>query len=299
MKFDVKKLVDEALSKDFWYRTLIMVISMFVLAVNYNTFLLPNNFVIGGTSGVATIVNHFIPNMEPATFIFIFNAVFIALALFLLGPRQMGLSLIGSIVYPFFVSITSGFCGEIAQTLQFDNFILIVIISAVLFGTANGFIYKTGFSTGGIDVLFQILNKFFHIPTGTVSFMVNIVIIILGGLFFGAEMAIYAVIVIFINSTLIDKIMLGISESKMFYIHTTKTREVQKAIVSLGTGYTVLKSDGSYDDEDNDIIMCVITTKDYYLLKNIVQKLDPDAFFVITDCYQAYGGYRKQKYPFI
>ena len=112
-------------------------------------------------------------------------------------------------------------------------------------------------------------------------------------------MAIYAILVIFINSTLIDKIMLGISESKVFYIHTTKTQEVQKAIVSLGTGYTVLKSDGSYDSEDNNIIMCVITTKDYYLLKNIVQRLDPEAFFVITDCYQAYGGYRKTKYPFI
>ena len=298
MKFDVKKLVDEALSKDFWYRALIMVISMFVLAVNYNTFLLPNDFVIGGTSGIATIVLKFV-DIPAGTFIFIFNCVFVVLALFLLGPRQTGLSLIGSIVYPFFVSITSGFCSQIASSLHFDTFLLTVIISGVLFGAANGFIYKTGFSTGGVDILFQILNKYFHIPTGTVSFMVNIVIIALGGIFFGAEMAIYAILVIFINSTLIDKIMLGISESKVFYIHTTKTQEVQKAIVSLGTGYTVLKSDGSYDSEDNNIIMCVITTKDYYLLKNIVQRLDPEAFFVITDCYQAYGGYRKTKYPFM
>ncbi|MGN0967405.1 MAG: YitT family protein [Candidatus Coprovivens sp.] len=298
MKFDIKKLVDEALSKDFWYRALIMVVSMFVLAVNYNTFLLPNNFVIGGTSGITTIVHHF-TGIDPATFVFIFNAVFIVLALFLLGSRQTGLSLIGSLVYPFFVSITSGFCAQIAANLHFDSFILTAIISAVLFGSANGFIYKTGFSTGGIDILFQIINKYFHIPTGNVSFMVNIVIIVLGGVFFGIEMAIYAILVIFINSTLIDKIMLGISESKVFYIHTTKTKEVQKAIVSLGTGYTVLKSDGSYDSQDNDIIMCVITTKDYYLLKNIVQRIDPLSFFIITDCYQAFGGYRKEKYPFM
>lgn len=299
MKFDIKKLVDEALSKDFWYRALIMVISMFVLAVNYNTFLLPNDFVIGGTSGIATIVLKFV-DIPAGTFIFIFNCVFVVLALFLLGPRQTGLSLIGSIVYPFFVSITSGFCSQIAANLHFDTFLITVIISGVLFGAANGFIYKTGFSTGGVDILFQILNKYLHIPTGTASFMVNIVIIVLGGIFFSSvELAIYAILVIFINSTLIDKIMLGISESKVFYIHTTKTQEVQKAIVSLGTGYTVLKSDGSYDSEDNNIIMCVITTKDYYLLKNIVQRLDPEAFFVITDCYQAYGGYRKTKYPFI
>ena len=130
MKFDIKKLVDEALSKDFWYRALIMVVSMFVLAVNYNTFLLPNNFVIGGTSGITTIVHHF-TGIEPATFVFIFNAVFIILALFLLGPRQTGLSLIGSLVYPFFVSITSGFCTQIAANLHFDSFILTAIIAAV------------------------------------------------------------------------------------------------------------------------------------------------------------------------
>lgn len=298
MKFDVKKVIDDTLSKDFWYRTIIMIISMFVLAINYNTFLLPNNFVIGGTGGITTIVSH-ITKIEPSTFIFCFNLVFIVLALFLLGPRKTGLSLIGSLIYPFFVSITSDFCSKIAVDLQFETFLLTTIVTAVLYGVANGFIYKTGFSTGGIDILFQILNKYLHIPTGSASLVVNITIIGLGGVIFGVEKAIYAVLVIFINSTLIDKIMLGISESKVFYIHTKKTKEVQKAIVSLGTGYTVLKSDGSYDSEDNNIIMCVISTKDYYLLKNVVQKIDPVAFFIITDCYQAYGGYRKKNHPFM
>lgn len=297
MKFDVKKTIDDTLSKDFWYRTITMIVSMFVLAINYNTFLLPNNFVIGGTGGITTIVSHF-TKIEPSTFIFGFNLVFIVLALFLLGPRKTGLSLIGSLIYPFFVSITSGFCSKIATDLQFETFLLTTIVTAVLYGVANGFIYKTGFSTGGIDILFQILNKYLHIPTGSISLAVNVTIIGLGGVIFGVEKAIYAVLVIFINSTLIDKIMLGISESKVFYIHTKKTKEVQKAIVSLGTGYTVLKSDGSYDSEDNNIIMCVISTKDYYLLKNVVQKIDPVAFFIITDCYQAYGGYRKKNHPF-
>lgn len=298
MKFENRKMVDEALSKKFCYRALIMLIGMFVLAINYNTFLLPNNFVIGGTSGIATIIYH-LTGLEPATFVFIFNAVFIVLALFLLGPRRTGLSLIGSIVYPFFVSITSGFCEQLATHLQFESFILTTIIAAVLFGSANGYIYKTGFSTGGIDILFQIINKYFNIPTGTVSFMINVVIIVLGGIFFGIEIAIYAILVIFINSILIDKIMLGISGNKVFYIHTKKTQEVQKAIVSLGTGYTMLKSEGSYDGEDNNIIMCVITTKDYYLLKNMVEKIDPSSFFIITDCYQTFGGSVKEKNRFI
>jgi uncharacterized membrane-anchored protein YitT (DUF2179 family) len=164
MKFDVKKTIDETLSKDFWYRAITMIISMFVLAVNYNTFLLPNNFVIGGTGGITTIVSHFI-EIEPATFIFGFNVSFIILALFLLGPRKTGLSLIGSLIYPFFVSITAGFCSKIAVNLQFETFLLTTIVTAVLFGTANGFIYKTGFSTGGMDILFQILNKYLHIKT--------------------------------------------------------------------------------------------------------------------------------------
>lgn len=298
MKFNYKELIDEVSSKNFWSRFLIMVISVFVLAINYNTFLLYNDLVIGGTSGLATIIYNWI-GLEPAIFIFVFNIVFIIISFILLGPKSTGLTLIGSFLYPLFVSLTSDVCLRIADYLIFDNFILIAVISGILFGVANGFIYKTGFSTGGADIAIQLVNKYLKIPTGTASFFINVIVIVLGGITFGINKAIYAIIVIAINSLLVDKIMIGISDSKMFYIHSKKSKEITDFITEMQSGYTIMNTKGGYTNEPNNIIMCVIPTKDYYMFKNILEKIDPEVFFIISDCYEVYGGRRKEKFPFI
>ncbi len=298
MKLDYKKIVDEVLSRNFWPRLVVVVLSILVLAINYNMFLLHNDLVIGGTSGLATILNEYI-GINPATFIFVFNIIFIIISFIFLGPKSTGMTIIGSLLYPFFVSLTAPVCEIIASKLVFDNFILIVIISGFLFGTANGFIYKTGYSTGGADIMIQIINKYFKMPTGTASFIINSIIIAAGGMIFGISKAIYAIIVILINSFLVDKIMLGISDSKMFYIHTDKRNEVQEFINSMNTGYTIMRTDGGHTNAVNDLIMCVVSTKDYYMFKNVIEQIDPDAFFIISDCYEVYGGHRKEKFPFI
>ena len=298
MKFDYKKIIDEVCSKNFWPRIIIMLLSIFILAINYNLFLLHNDLVIGGTSGLATIINKTI-NVKPATFIFLFNILFILISFIFLGTRKTGMTIIGSILYPIFVSLTSDFCHILADKIVLDNFLLVVLVSGFLFGIANGFIYKTGFSTGGCDIAIQIVNKYVKGPTGIASFVINFTIIIIGGIVFGLNKAIYATLIIVLNSLLVDKIMLGISDSKMFYIHTKKSKEIQAFIRQLHTGYTMMKTEGGYTNEENDLIMCVISTRDYYVFKNVVEKIDPQAFFIISDCYEVYGGQRREKFPFI
>lgn len=298
MKFDYKKIIDEVFSKNFWPRFLITVIGAFVLAVNYNLFLLHNDLVIGGTSGLAIIVHEY-TGLEPATFLLVVNISFIILSFIFLGPRNTGLTIVGSLLYPLFVSLTSDMCEYLATKIVLDDFILVVLVSGCLFGTANGFIYKTGFTTGGSDIIIQILNKYLKIPTGVASFIFNICVIISGGMIFGVSKALYAVIIILINSYLIDKIMLGISDSKMFYIYTKKPEEIKDFLTAMKNGYTIMRTDGGYTNKTNNIIMTVIATKDYYMFKNVIEKIDPQAFFIINDCYEVYGGHRKVKFPFI
>ncbi len=298
MNFDYKKLSEEVFNKNFWPRFFIVILSILLLAINYNLFLLHNNLVIGGTSGLATIVYEIV-GLNPAIFIFSFNIVFIIISFIFLGPKNTGLTIIGSLLYPLFVSLTSAPCEYIANKLVFDNFFLIVIISGFLFGIANGFIYKTGYSTGGADIAIQLVNKYLKIPTGVSSLIINSIVIIAGGLIFGISKAIYAIIVIVINSQLVDKIMLGISDSKMFYIHTKKIDEVKDFINKMHSGCTIMRTEGGYTNEEKDLIMCVVPTKDYYMFKNVLTKIDPDSFLIISDCYEVYGGYRKEKYPFI
>ena len=298
MKFDYKALVDEVRSKNFWPRLLIMVIGVFILAVTYNLFFLKYNLVTGGTSGLAIIINHLF-DIDPALFIFIVEIFLLILSFILLGAKQTGMTILGSLLFPFFISLTSNVCTEIANSITYDSYIIISLISGVLFGTGSGLVYKMGYSTGGADIVMQILNKYLKISTGVASFITSIAVVVPGAFVFGINKAIYGIIIIIIISVLVDKIMLGISNSKMFYIRTKKLEEVQEFIKEMNTGYTTIKADGAYSKKKYDMIMCVLPTKDYYMFKNVIQKIDPEAFFIITDCYEVYGGQRKEIFPFI
>ncbi len=299
MKFDFKEIINEVTSKNFWPRLIIMTISVFIVSLNYNIFLLRNDLVIGGVSGIATILHSFI-DINPGTFILISNVILLILSFFLLGPRSTGLTIIGSILFPIFITLTGGISETIASNINIQEFVVITVVSGVIYGTANGFIYKTGYSTGGTDIIMMIVSKYCKIPTGTATLIIDSIIVGVGALTFGLTKAIYALIIIFINSILINKIMLGISSSKMFYIQTDKTEEVERFIKEeMHTGYTIMNTDNGNKDKRKNIIMCVLSTRDYFMVKNVIRAIDPEAFFIISDCYEVYGGQRKPQFPFI
>lgn len=298
MKFDYKELIDEVHSKNFWPRLLIMIFGVFLLAITYNMFFLEYDLVTGGTSGLAIIINHLF-DIDPALFIFIIEIFLLILSFILLGAKRTGMTILGSLLFPFFISLTSNICSFIADKVIYDSYIIITLVSGLLFGIGSGLVYKMGYSTGGADIVMQILNKYMKISTGTASFITSIAVVVPGAFVFGINKAIYGTIIIVIISILVDKIMLGISNSKMFYIRTKKVEEVQDFIKEMNTGYTIIKADGAYSKKKYDMIMCVLPTRDYYMFKNVIQKIDPDAFFIITDCYEVYGGQRKEINPFI
>ena len=298
MKFDYKELIDEVHSRNFWPRLLIMIFGVFLLAITYNMFFLEYDLVTGGTSGLAIIINHLF-DIDPALFIFIIEIFLLILSFILLGTKRTGMTILGSLLFPFFISLTSNICSFIADKVVYDSYIIITLVSGLLFGIGNGLVYKMGYSTGGADIVMQILNKYMKISTGTASFITSIAVVVPGAFVFGLNKAIYGTIIIVIISILVDKIMLGISNSKMFYIRTKKVEEVQDFIKEMNTGYTIIKADGAYSKKKYDMIMCVLPTRDYYMFKNVIQKIDPDAFFIITDCYEVYGGQRKEINPFI
>lgn len=298
MNFDYKELTEIVQSKNFWPRLLVMIVGIFIMAVTYNIFLLHYNLVIGGTSGLAIIVKD-IFEISPALFIFIVELFLLTISFFLFGAKTTGMTIIGSLLFPLFISITTGFCSILAEKLVFDSMLIIALISGILFGIGSGLVYKMGYSTGGSDIIMQILNKYFSISSGVALFISNVAIIILGAFIFGLNKSICGIIIVVINSILVDKIILGISNSKVFYISTKKPDEIKGLIKTMKTGYTLLKAEGGYSKQKQDMIMCVINNKDYYMFKNVVEQIDPESFIIITDCYEVYGGKRKETFPFI
>ena len=98
----------------------------------------------------------------------------------------------------------------------------------------------------------------------------------------------------------IDKILLGISDSKQFFIHTKELNKVKELLIEkLNTGATVIETTGGFTHKKKKMLMCVVATRDYYLFKEAVLEIDPEAFFVINDCYEVTGGVRRDSLPFV
>lgn len=295
LNFDLRSIREAVTKKNFYIRSFILIFSVALLALNYNLFLSPNNFVIGGTSGLAIILKELF-GLNPAIFIGISSFILILLAFFFLGWKETRRCIFGSILYPVFVSITEPLAIYLLPHLEFDSTIIVALIGGVLCGVANGLIYKTGFNTGGSDVVMKIVNKYGKLPEGKAVFSINIVIMVFGLIIFGANKFIYSLIVLFLNTMLIDRIIIGISNSKLFFIYTKEEEKVKDFIMDeLKTGVTIFNAKGGFSGEENHVLMCVVPNKDYYLFKETVLEIDKNAFFVINDCYEVTGGVQKKR----
>lgn len=273
------------------------VLGVFLLALNYNIFLLPNNLVTGGTSGLSIILK---PYISPTIFIYGATIVLLIISFIFLGKDMTKNTVLGSILYPIFVSLSEPLAKLLLPYFVFDEYIITIGLSALLYGFSNGVIFRTGYTTGGFDVIANIITKYLKIPTGKALFMANSVVIAFGGFTFGLGGVVYALIILYVGSTLTNKLVIGVSESKIFFIYTKETDKVKEFIVDvMKTGYTVLPTVGGYSKHKGEMIMCVIYTKDYYKLKEEVLSIDKNAFIVVNDCYDVNGGVKKESIPFI
>lgn len=295
MNLDLNKIIDTVNSKNLFLRVVITIIGTFLLAINYNLFLEPNNLVIGGLSGLAVLFKKlFLWNAT--IFIYCATAILIIIGLFLLEKKEIFKGMFVSLIYPFFITFTLPLCNIMAKYLEFRDTVLIALVSSMLFGFANGIIYKAGFNTGGSDVLMKIINKYGKIPEGRATFIMNIIIVIAGGFVFNINNVAYSVIILYLSSVIIDKMLIGISTTKLFYIKTSKLEEVKEFIIKeLKTGVTIINIEGGYSSKKGKMLMCVVDNKDYYLFKESVLEIDPQAFFIIDDCYEVTGGFKRER----
>lgn len=267
-------------------RYLTLIVGLFLYAFAYNLFLKTNNLVTGDVDGIATI---FKSTINPNLLIAILCILLLIISFPLLGVKTSMGSVIGTILFPIFVILTS----NVADIMKIDSsdLLLIAIVAGVIRGIGYGLTFKMGFTTGGTDILNQIVAKYFKMSVGNAMIIVDGSIVVIGGFVYGWTNMLYALIVLYILSVITDKIMLGISKSKAFYIITSEEDKVKDYIMNtLNHGVTIFPVKGGYTKEREKMLMCVIPTREYYKLKEGISKIDGEAFFVITDAYEVRGG---------
>ena len=252
----IKKLKRKKLAK----RIAILLISLLVLSLVYNLLLLPTDLVAGGVNGIAIITNY-VYGIDSSIMILLISSACLLFSFLYLGTERTLGSLLATFIYPLFVKLTAIITQGI--TIDYDDKFLIIIFAGVIGGLANGFIYKTGFSNGGLPIISQILYKYHKIPIAKSSMVINSMIIIIGSFFFGWSMMMYAIILVFINNMMIDKVLLGISSNKAFYIVTTKEKEIREYILNnLKHTVTIFNVEGAFLEKRRKVLLSVIPKRD-------------------------------------
>ena len=260
----------------------------FLVALAFNLFMSPNNLVAGGISGLSLVLKHFF-GLNPSMIISISNVFLIILSFLLLGKEKTKMSILGSILFPVFVSMTEHLSTYIS--FKESEMILIAVFGGVLQGIGAGLIFRAGYSTGGTDILNMIVSKIFKISLGNSMFFTDGTIIVIGAFVFGFNHLMYSLIILYLISTLTDKVVLGISDSKAFYIITSKEKEVKDFVINeLKHGVTEFNAKGGFNSENQTVLMSVVPTREYYKLKEGIHNIDKNAFFVAMDSYEVKGG---------
>ena len=275
------------------------VVGVFLYALCFNLFLIPNDLVVSGFSGVAIVVQKLF-GWPASTFIYITNAILLIVSFIFLGWKLTKRNIAGSIMYPLMITVSEPIANFLDNYIIGDDFYLVLLFAIILYGVSSGLIYRTGFSTGGSDIIMQILNKYLNISESKAMIGANSLIIIVGMIVFGFNKGVYSFIILICSTYFIDKIMFGLSDSKVFYIYTKKLRKIKKLILDdFQTGFTSIPSRGGYSQKRGFMIMCVVSNRDYYLFKQKILEIDPQAFIIINSCYEVNGGVKRKTLPFL
>ncbi|SPT96603.1 putative integral inner membrane protein [Lysinibacillus capsici] len=260
-----------------------VIVGAAIIAIGFNVFLLPNQVASGGVSGISTIL-HGLFGWNPGIVQYAFNIPLFIAGVLLLGKKFGIKSFIGTITLPFIVLLTNSW------EPWTDNPLLGALFGGIVVGLGIGLVFKGNASTGGTDLLAQIITKFTGLSLGTSVLLIDGVIAISAAIVFDLEKGLYALIGLYVTTKTIDIIQLGFSQSKMVYIITLKQDEVREAIYAeINRGVTKLPAIGGYTGEARPVLMVVVYQTEFTKLKQLIKSVDPSAFVIVSDAYEVLG----------
>lgn len=267
---------------------LLVLLANVFLAFSFVMFILPLNIVSGGMGGVGVIMKSLF-NIDPTVIIFILAWGLFALGWIFMGTRFAMKTLLSTVVYPVFVYLFTLMTDLQTITATLDPF-LGVVYGGIIGGIGVGLSFRAGGSTGGVDNIGMVVQKFTGLKVEQIIFVIDAAIIVAGGIFVSIEGALMGVLAAFISMVLIDKVVVGSSSSILVYIISNQHEALNKAIhLSISRGTTLIPSQGGFTKEKKMTIQTVVSHQQYQRLRMVVNQIDPDAFMIVTNAQEVFG----------
>ncbi len=260
------------------------ILGITIVAFSFNLFCVRDNLASTGIGGLSIVINNFI-KIDTSLFVGVVNIFLIILSFIFLGKDDTYKTILGALIYPVMLKLTSYITGLI--DLSSVDLLIKAIIGGIINGVGLGLVFKTGYTTGGTDIIESILGKYLKISMDKAIIMVDGVVVALTGLVFGIEHLIYAFVILIFQSIYSNQFMLGIKEDKILYINSRKNKEIRKFLSeTYNYGITILKGRGGYSNRSNDILVVSIKSKFYLEIKEVILLIDNKAFITVCDSYE-------------
>jgi len=245
-------------------------------AIAINGILIPHQFVTGGVTGVALLINKFVP-LELGWIYLFLNIPLFAAAWMAVGRRFFFYSVFGTL------SITLSLLF-VHLPIQLEDKMLNALLGGVILGVGAGLALRSSGSQGGADILSVMLLKRLSISIGSTILFINVSVLLLISIFYSIEAVLYTLIVVFVGSKITQIVVTGLSQRKSVMIISRQWEQISEEILKdIHRGVTIIRGAGGYTKSEGNILYVVVTLMELGEMKQIISALDPDAFVVISD----------------
>lgn len=267
-----------------------IIIGCVLISLGLNIFIVPSRLIASETIGFTSILSYNY-GFNIAALLLIINVWTLWLIYMIYDINKLKQYLLPTLLLPICIYLGSFINISIVNNIEK---LLVAISGSFIMGYGYSFMYKEGYRTGAIYILEDMYNDFSGNNTRIISRVCDLLLILVSIKLYGLEQSLYSCIVIVIIRYMTTKARIGISDSKAFYIITSKEKEIKKYLTEeLHHDFTSFDAEGGFTKKKNKVIMTVISTKDYFKVKEGIKEIDDKAFISITDNYEVMNRNKK------
>ncbi|WP_299509978.1 YitT family protein [uncultured Rummeliibacillus sp.] len=267
--------------------TLFIILGAAIFSFGFVHFNIQNHLGEGGFNGI-TLILYNVFKLDPAIMNLVLNIPMFIIGWRILGKKTFAYTIIGTVSVSVFL--------KVFQIYQFpidlhDDMFLVSLFAGIFLGVGLGIIFRVGGTTGGVDIIARLVNKFFGWPMGKTMFIFDAIVIILSwATYLDARSVMYTLVCVFVTAKVIDFVQEGAYAAKGAIIISNHNHEIAERIAKqMDRGVTFLKGYGYYTKEDREVIYCVVAKNEMFRLKSIVLSIDPHAFISVSEVHDVSG----------
>lgn len=263
----------------------IIVIASIIQATALVVFIQPLRIPMGGVTGIALVLNY-LWALPIGVLILLMNIPLFVLSFKFLGRRSVSRTIVNLVTYSLFLDIVGPFIPRVSL-----DPLLAAICGGAVMGAGVAMVFYGGGTGGGTDIVAKLINRKNSMPIGNINLVINGLVIVLSAVIYRSfESALYALIVQYIMSAVLDKILLGLNLSVSATIITLKPEEISQAIFShLPHSVTAMKATGMYTGTEKTVLICAFRRSETTLVKRLVAETDPASFMLLSTVTEIYG----------